>query len=171
MVDPVWNGMSIFQPWQNYSNKIQKLSKALTVWKKSLKRSFQKKRYHDSLKLTCTVEVLSHLMVAEQESGSEAKNWALLADAVRPKRKLTGTGAAGRFRNPEFWCLAWWKKGELLAKTGLKLESSNLIGLTDPASEAAAVTSFLFRSSWSGMGLVLGNRNPCTVKNNEKYIR
>lgn len=64
------------------------------------------KKHNNSLKLTCTVEVLSHLMVAEQESGSEAKNWALLAEAVLPNRKLTGTGAAGRFRNPEFWCLA-----------------------------------------------------------------
>ena len=145
-----------------------KTFQSLNSLKKKFEEIVSEKRYHDSLKLTCTVEVLSHVMVAEQESGSEAKNWALLAEAVRPKRKLTGTGAAGRFRNPEFWCLAWWKKGELLAKTGLKLESSNLIGLTDPASEAAAVTSFLFRSSWSGMGLVFGNRNPCTVKNNEK---
>ena len=160
----------LFQPWQNYSDKFRKLTKMLNSLKNCylVEEIISEKKHNDSLKLTCTVEVLSHLMVAEQESGSEAKNWALLAEAVRPKRKLTGTGAAGRFRNPEFWCLAWWKKGELLAKTGLKFESSNFIGLTDPASEVSAVTSFLFRSSWSGMGLVLGNRNPCTVKNNEK---
>jgi hypothetical protein len=44
------------------------------VLKNLVEKIVSEKNYYDSIKLTCMVEVLSHLMVAEQESGSEAKN-------------------------------------------------------------------------------------------------